>query len=444
MADVFCLLKDGQFLPPAVQATVLAKYSRSPLSAREIVRSLSEEDASKFQEKWVVGYGHNSVAELATVPVCFEGISIIASKIIESWQRPGYSEKSTRYQKFSSESFVIPPGAPEGMKACANGLYETYDALQEQMVTRCAILFGKDPNSPEVRGSAAVKARAFDSLRYLLPAGTGTNVAVVANMRDYRDMISKCRGHSNLEIRALGDQLHAAVMETCPALVKHTDPDDFRLPVRGLGSMPDAFKSGSWGVSLHRPHLMAHPFLEQKAFESFVADVHELSWEDFCQHMDRRPQHSGVPNVFKSVKISFDVLMDYGAFRDLQRHRRCEQYVEPLTTGYGYVVPDDMVGTTMEPVYRKAMETASKFVDECQLQDPDALQYPIPLGFLHRSVFQMDLGELYYVVELRTKPQGHISYRRVAYAMYEIAKARWPELMKWCRAIRPDEIGAHN
>jgi hypothetical protein len=88
--EVFCLTaSDGRLLPPAVQATVLAKYSRSPLSAKQIVAQLTPEDADKFQEKWVIGYNHSSVAELAVVPLCFEGVSIVASKFLESFQRPG-------------------------------------------------------------------------------------------------------------------------------------------------------------------------------------------------------------------------------------------------------------------------------------------------------------------------------------------------------------------
>ena len=445
-ADVFCLTDDqGRPLPPAVQATVLAKYSRSAESAREILVRLTEDEADKFQEKWVVSYGHNSVAELASVAVCLEGISIVASKFIESWQRPGYSEKSTRYQVFSRDSFVTPPGAPATMKRFAGRFYDAYERLMDPMLKICAAKMGKDPDDPKSVEDRLVKARAFDNLRYLLPAGTGTNVAVNAYVRDIRDMITHLRGSTNPEFRSLGDKLHDAVQQVVPTLVKHTEPDTFELPIGNLGNISSRFSmtKPNWYVDLHKPHLLPDKQVAQKSFEATIGDRHGMSWTSFCKYMEGRTQWQEVPKVFKTLPISFDIMMDYGAYRDLQRHRRCEQYAEPLTANYGYLVPDDIVGTDLEPEYRAAMESIELYGDDSVVHDADLMQYMIPLGYLHRSVFQMDLRELYYIVELRTKPQGHISYRRVAYEMFRRAKEHYPEAMQWCRAVVPDEIGVH-
>lgn len=437
-ADVFCLTDpEGNLLPPAVQATVLAKYSRSPDPARDILAQLSVEDADKFQEKWVGQYGHNSVAELAEIPVCFEGISIVASKFIESWQRAGYSEKSTRYQVFNRDSFVVPPGAPATMKEFTSRLYGAYESLLPKVTQRVAEITGEDPEK------RTVKARAFDNVRYLLPAGTGTNVAAVLNMRDLRDMVTALSGHPNPEFRALGQGLYDAAKEVCPALLKHTDPDTWRMRLRSVGPMEDRAGGPSPYVRVDRPHLMPEPELEQAAFEALLANRYGMSWEAFSKFMDERPAYAEAPEPFKTVGISFEVMMDYGAFRDLQRHRRCEQYVEPLRLDYGYVVPDDIAGTDLEAEYRAAMDSVEAYDDDAVVHDPDLMQYMIPLGYLHRSVFQMDLKELYYIVELRTKPQGHISYRRIAHRMYELAKERWPALMTWCRVNPVTEIGEH-
>lgn len=445
-ADVFCLTDpQGRPLPPAVQATVLAKYSRSAESARELLSKLSEEEADKFQEKWVVSYGHNSVAELSSIAVCLEGISIVASKVLESWQRPGYSEKSTRYQVFSRSSFVTPPGAPATMKAFAARFYDTYDRLMGPTLKICAEKMGKDPNDPKSLEDRLVKARAFDNLRYLLPAGTGTNVAVNAYARDLRDMVCHFRGSTNPELRMLGDKLHDAVSEVAPTLVKHTEADSFEPYVRALGTISSRFnmQDPSWYVDIHKPHLMPEKALAQKSFESSIGDRHGMSWSSFCKYMEGRAAWQEVPKIFKTLPISFDIMMDYGAFRDLQRHRRCEQYVEPLTTNYGYLVPDDLVDSPLEDDYRDAMESIEAYDDDSVVHDTDLMQYMIPLGYLHRSVFQMDLRELYYIVELRTKPQGHISYRRVAYEMFLRSKEHYPDAMQWCRAVRPDSIGEH-
>lgn len=446
MADVFCLTNpDGSLLAPSVQATVLAKYSRSPLSAREILKDLSVEDADKFQGKWVVGFGHNSVAELATIPICFEGVSIIASKYLESFPRAGYSEKSTRYQEFSSHSFVTPPGGPDTMKKYASKYYDAYQKLLAPVFRHCAIKMDKDPDDPKTLTNSVVKARAFDNLRYLLPAGTGTNLAAVVNMLDARRMVTGLRGHSNPEFKALGDHVCDAATSMAPSLMKHTEPDYYELRTKGLGHPKPCFDYNNPQpyVSLIQSVSKSVAQSQLVSLQRAVTEKYGMDWDQFSKHMDARPDHKNVPQIFRTLDLSFDVMMDYGAYRDLQRHRRCEQFSEPLHAGYGYVVPDDLVNTEFEPTYRETMDLAHSYDDESVIHDPDLMQYMIPLGYLHRTEFKMDMGELYYIAELRTKPQGHISYRRIAYEMYQRANENWPELMKWCRVIKPDTIGAH-
>jgi thymidylate synthase ThyX len=445
MSQVFCLTdENGKLLDPAVQATVLAKYSRSPLSAKEIVSTLTAEEADKFQDKWFVSYGHSSIAELANIPICFEGVSIVASKFLESFQRPGYSEKSTRYQVFSGESFVLPPGCPATMKAFSKRLYDAYDRIMPRVVKRCAALMGKDPEDPGVLEDRTVKARAFDNVRYLLPAGTGTNLAWVGNARDARYMVSAALGHRNPEIREIGEKAKAAISELCPVFMNNAEPDDYEPPIRTLGPLPDhfSFENPGWYVDVHRPHLQPKPDLVQASFESMVADMYAMSWSVFKAHMDSRGKR-GVPRVFRKVPISFEIMMDYGAYRDLQRHRRCEIFPEVLTANYGFLVPDDIAGTDIEPDYREAMELVDAYKDEAVTLEPELLQYLVPLGYLHRSIFDMDLAEVYYITELRTQPQGHISYRRVAYEMFRKAAGLHPGLLQWCRAIEPAGIGVH-
>lgn len=444
MAEIFCLRDScGNLLSPAVQATVLAKYSRSPLSARQIVETLTPEEAHKFQDRWFITFGHSSVAELSTLPICFEGVSIVASKFLESFQRPGYSEKSTRYQKFSVDSFVLPPGAPETMRVFVQRLYDTYDRLLPRVTRRCAELMGKDPNDPKVLEDKTVKARAFDNVRYLLPAGTGTNLGIVAFGRDFKYLVRSALGHSNPEIQAIGEQTKKAIEEVFPVLMKEITADAFELPIQSLGATSDEFNSANptWNVSLYRPHLLSDPVLVQKTIEAMIAERYGMSWTVFSEYMQGRSDRS-ILKIFRNLHLQFDVIMDYGAFRDLQRHRRCEQYPEYLTLNYGYVVPDDIFGTDMEFEYRTAMNAVTLYSDDC-IYNQDLLQYIIPLGYLHRTVFDVDLEELYYIIELRTRPQGHISYRRVAYKMFELAKERYPQLLQWCRAIEPITIGDH-
>ncbi len=440
---VFCLVgEDGRLLDPSVQATVLAKYSRSPLSAAEILKSISAEEADRFHHKWTVGYGHSSVAELASLPICYEGVSIVASKFLEQGQRSGYSEKSTRYQKFSADSFVTPPGAPATMKAFAARFYAAYDRLYPRVARRCAELMGLDPNDPAVLEKPTVKARTFDNVRYLLPAGTGTNLAASMNLRDARYLAREALGHSNPEIVALGRATIEAASGLCPALMGKVEPDEFEPRITSVGRGWREPIPRGWDVELDVPASSpSHPAAIAAVMEA-AAVQYGMTWEAFSRHMESRGDRQ-VPKIFKLARVRYRVTMDYGAYRDLQRHRRCEQYAEPLTADLGYVVPDDIAGTNMEREYRDTMESVHEYDDHAVVFNSDLLQYMIPLGYLHRSIFDMDLREMYYLTELRTKPQGHISYRRVAYAMFQEAEAAMGELTKWCRAVKPDSIGEH-
>lgn len=441
-SEVFCLTnQDGNLLDPALQATALAKYSRSPDSAKIILQGLDKEKADHFQSKWVVQYGHNSVAELATIPICFENVSIIASKFIESWQRPGFSEKSTRYQKFSSDSFITPPGSSETMKEFCKRFYQAYDDFYEEMFEICS-------NKMQGESERVIRARVFDNLRYLLPAGTGTNIGMVANLRDIRDMITQLTGHENPEFVDIGNKLRKAAESVCLPLIRHTDPDNFQIPIEDFGQLPSFYNVDEPVpyVDLKPPFnndFLTHGKQVTADFMSKLSHYYHMTHEEFDKHMEKRPSWSQVPDIFKTIDLEFEIMMDYGAYRDLQRHRRCSQFAERLNSFYGYMVPDDIIGTSLETKYRQVMESVTAYSDESVDGNNDLLQYIVPLGYNHRSIFIMDMKELYYIVELRTKPQGHISYRRIAYMMYEAAKTVYPELMKWCRVVEPNKIEAH-
>lgn len=446
-ADVFCLMDEyaarehdePRLLAPASQASVLAMYSRSPKSARDLLVDMTSARAAAFQEKWGVTYGHSSVAELASLPFCFEGVSIIASKYLERYQRGAYSEKSTRYQDFGRDSFIAPPSMPEYLCDAARKLYDVYAALKPQLIDALRKVVA--PGTAE----SVLNARAFDSLRYLLPAGTATNVAAVWNTRDSRYVMSDLLGMTwNSEMVSLGEKMLSAARAVAPVFAMGVKPTFFQRRLRP-SSMNRLHRPRVTWSSLdsnqdrndetHHPGRLRHR----------VEVVHDVSLEEFSRWMTERGKQS-VPDVFKTITASFDLVMDYGAYRDLQRHRRCEQFPDLLGPHLGFDVPEDLfLEPGLSDEYLRAMGVIRKAADQAIAEGAPSedVQYAMPLGSLHRCIFQMDLKELYYLVELRTQPQGHISYRRVAYQMFELAKLRFPIEMQWCRAINPTEIGAH-
>lgn len=438
--DVFVLSDStGKVISQALQATVLAKYSRSPLSARDIVNTLTEEESSKFNEKWFVEYNHSSVGELATMALCFENVSMVASKFIESFPRAAYSEKSTRYQKFSSESFVLPPGCPDSMSHFTKKIYDAYESLYPKVVSHlCEKL-----NRPEDR---LIRARAFDNVRYLLPAGTGTNLGMVVNARDFRHFANQALGHKNPEIREIGQRAVDAVEKTYPVYTKHIRPDSFEPDFKFVRSHVQEFDHNSStgpGVCLHKPNAWLRPEQAKKYFWEMVENGYGMSKETFNAHMNQR-KGRGVPRLFREIPIKLEVTMDYGAYRDLQRHRRMEIFAEPLGTLLGFETPDDILECPdLKHEYETAMKSVYDYADSDVVNNPEIFQYIIPMGFYHRCIMSMDLAQLYYISELRTKPQGHISYRRIAWSMVEAGKSAYGDLMSWCQAIKPEGIGDH-
>lgn len=434
MPEIFCLVDaNGKPLEPAVQATVLAKYSRSPLSAKRILDNVTPEEADKFQKKWAIDWGHSSVAELCTLAICLEGVSIVASKWLEQMQRAGYSEKSTRYQVFTKDSFVTPKGYEHdpSIKKFAERFYRAYDELMPEMTE----IISKKTGRPET--DRLVKARAFDNLRYLLPAGTGTNLAIVANPRDLRHLIRESLSHTNPEIVEIGQGIKKAIGDLYPVFVEGSDPDDFEPKVHSV--TPLLNPPGRWSVNIS---WGIDTRVETERFFYFIENVYKMTRSQFDELMERRGKRA-VPKVFRDFDIRFDAVMDFGAFRDLQRHRRCEITYGPLTRALGFEVPDDIVGTNLEQRFKDVMQSVDFFEDMSLDSNPELIQYIIPIGYLHHSCWKMDLAQVYYMTELRTQPQGHISYRRPAYEMFKIAQRTYPELMKWCRAIEPDTIGDH-
>ena len=197
--DIFTLTDDeGRLFHPVRQAATFAKYSRSPDSAHELVKQTDELAAAKFQQKWIVNFGHNAIAELATIPVAFEGVSIVASKAIEAWERPGVCEKSTRMQHFDRDSLYVPegiePATLDRVMPLVEKCFQLYESLLKDLP---AVLGEKNPDASQAQLNRAV----FDIARYLLPAGCRTNLGICAYPRDLSEMISVLSGNPNRSSR---------------------------------------------------------------------------------------------------------------------------------------------------------------------------------------------------------------------------------------------------
>jgi thymidylate synthase ThyX len=216
-------------LSPETIAVAFAKTSRSPESFREIAAGLTQESSAKFHERWVVGYGHASVAEHAILHIAIENVSRLALECIESNRLASYTEKSTRYQKWDADNFVIPPemeGHPLRdlfIQTCKT-LFEAY---AQSLGPIRAYVVDRNPqrdNESDDAFDRRIRSRYIDSCRFLLPAAALANLGMTANARVLEHALSKMLSHPLAEVREIGEQVKAAALEEVPTLVKYATP----------------------------------------------------------------------------------------------------------------------------------------------------------------------------------------------------------------------------
>lgn len=452
--DIFTLTdEEGRLFHPVRQAATFAKYSRSSESAHDLVKQTDEVAASKFQQKWIVNFGHNAIAELATIPVAFEGVSIVASKVIESWERPGVCEKSTRMQHFSKDSLYIPDGvSQQSLDAVMPLVDECFDLYEAFLKELPAVLAKTVPDASKIQLERAV----FDIARYLLPAGCRTNLGICAYPRDIAEMISVLSGSSNSEFQAIGTQLKSATEELGGPLIRHTEPDTWsdRFPLPRVSKAfgqnghrhtePDTWRdrfplprvSNAFGQN---EVFLTSTNITEVQFWTLLRNRYGWTLKEMHSIMADRPKHHSVPKFFREVQLDYSIYMDYGAFRDLQRHRRMLQFVEPLTPVYGFTTPPNLELIATD-AYQAMNNVLQKFN---QLDWPNnplqqlLCQYFVPLAFRVGWHVKIDLQQLYYLVELRTQEAGHPSYRQVAYDIWDQASEQFPFMTRWIRPRGP-------
>ena len=477
---------------PEVQAYAMAKYSRSSLSMKESLREISQQKAEKFLNTFYFQYGHRSIADLAHIAMAIERLSILAAIEVADEQRWDGQERSTRYQDFKKSGYFTPPFADESSRSLfrktMDDLFARYEELSERMFR---YLESTTPKPEEMKQEAyerTLKARAFDISRYLLPLATNTSLGQIVNARTLESQVSRLLSHTHAEVRKLGELLKASAISpaynvnqeslkslvaeirrvapeladraqqellrevrVAPTLVKYADPNPYTTETRrelhqaATELMQNAaienadtvelLDEDSLEIELATTLLYEHCHYPYRQIRSAVeAAGGKLRDEIVGLGMKHRGRHDELLRAYCSgQRFRFDILMDIGGFRDMHRHRRCVQIGQGFTVQHGYDVPDEVDAAGARSEYDSLMKRMAGVVEQLSAVDPESAQYAIPLAFRKRTLFKMDFAEVAYISELRTGPAGHISYRKVAYAMYEAVAKKYPSLAKYFR-----------
>lgn len=405
---------------PEDTAMMQALYSRSPKSVVEHVEKVKQSGSGKFMETFYVGYGHASIADCGSTTLFIEGISILGDKAIQDWQLYSGQETSTRYIDMSQQAIIDPVGSNES-KAILDKWMNFYINNQEKIQNFLMIKYPRQEGEAEAMYIKAIKARGFDIMRGFLPAGITTQLSWHTNLRQAWDKIALLRHHPLLEVRETAETTLTKLREKYAHSFSHPQYEE-----------QEAYRDLS---------VKKHTYLipEKNSTFKFNASVKPEELKKYEELINLRPLKTGLPAFMGELgNFSFDYILDFGSFRDLQRHRNGICRMPLLTTELGFAewyleqLPNDL---RQEAVKLISEQTAEILKLEAT---PEIKQYYTAIGFNIFGRVSYPLPAALYVIELRSGKAVHPSLRKLAIKMSEAVKEKFPSLKMYID-LDPDD-----
>ena len=439
--DIYLL--SPRALSPETIAVAFAKTSRSPDSFRDIAAELSDEKSAQFHEKWVVGYGHASVAEHAVLHIAFENVSRLAIESIEGNRLASYTEKSTRYQKWGPGDFYIPrelDGHPlhDDYVDTIRLLFRTYEESLEPVRRLILERFPRRENEKDEAWDRRIRSKYVDVCRFLLPAAALANVGMTANARVLENMIRKMLSHELTEVREIGERVKEVAKAETPTLVKYADAVPYLVETTAEFSItrpplplsegpliePDWCTLISFDKDGEKNVLAAALFrFGEMSYAEALGYVKALKEDELAKLAESLLGRLGKYDVplreLEYATYVFDFVMDQGAYAEFKRHRMMTQTPQRLTTRLGYATPRLITEAGFGSKYQAAMKAAEDMYEKLYAVNPAIAQYAVPNGFNRRVLAEFNLREAFAFCQLRSAANAHFSIRRVAQRMYD-------------------------
>jgi thymidylate synthase ThyX len=459
-------------LPDTVKGALFSRYSRSAKSLRRLfldeflgdLHGAATADsqvgvarAEKLYAKVFAEYGDDSVAQLGGVHLACEGVSNVLTKILEWGRLMAYLEQSTRYVPYTDRpggrwKYYVPrelEGTPlqTRYEAALDRTFEIYARWFEPMQEHFRARFPKDPGDSDGVYRAAIRAKALDTLRGLLPAAVQSNMGLFGTGQAYEALLLRMRANPLAESRECADLILTELRKVIPAFLTRVDQPDrgvrwtqyFAETKTATESIADSLLTGVERES--RPEVTLTDFDpdgEVKVVAAALYAVSDLA-DDQLFDVARRMSADDRANVlrayvgnranrrhkpgraFERTTYRFDVLSDYGAFRDLQRHRLLTMEWQPLGALHGYVEPDAIEAAGAHEDWTDVMEASAELHDSLHAAGLSAVApYAVSMAYRIRYYMEMNAREAMHLIELRTAPQGHPAYRRICQAMHKL------------------------
>ena len=458
-------------LPEVVKGALFARYSRSSKSVRQLFldefldhvqtnptnTELGIARAERLYTRVLGNYGDDSVAQLGGAHIACEGISNILTKVLERGRFMSYLEQSTRYVPYTDRpggrwKYVVPPeltGAPlqTPYSRCLDRAFETYAHWIEPVEDHFRKLHERSAGDSESVYRAAIRAKALDTLRGLLPAATSSNVGVFGSGQAYEALLLRMRASELAEVRKVAGLMLNELRKVIPAFLTRVDRDD-----RGIrwtrylaerktatqriadellastepASQPEVVLSDfdpDGEIKVVATALYPHSTLPE---DQLLTKARVMSTEERIRvlkaYVGQRGNRRHRPGrAFERSTYCFDVLTDYGAFRDLQRHRVLSIDWQPLEPIHGFAVSAAIEEVGAGPDWRRVMDESAELHDRLVAESSTLVaQYAVSMAYRIRFYMHMNAREAMHVIELRTSPQGHPAYRRVCQTMHTL------------------------
>lgn len=437
--------------------------------------------AQNFYDRILDGYGDDSIGELGGAHLAIENVSMIAAKAIEDCRIGGSPlEKSTRYIYFDHkvhgeylfyrEPVLMTSAYRDLYVSTCNMLFDTYSKLIPPLTSIIEEKMPKDPSTSKVAYAAALRAKVLDCLRGLLPAGTLTNMGVYGNGRFFESLLHKLHCNNLAELQDTAKCIHEELQKIIPSFVRRSEIthrthlnfsqffEAMQSEVKAVTAQSTNFptKSNEAGVRL----ISSDPDAVVKVAAALLFTYSDKSLEeltDFCSRLtdeelarildtacnSRENRRHKSPRALEHANFTFEIIADFGVYRDLHRHRMLTQERQLLNCNYGFYLPPEIVGTNLESIYTTALHQAKDAFDKIVEELPEEAQYIVPMAYNVRWYFQVNLRALQWLCELRSQPAGHPGYRYVAQAMAKQICEVFPSLERFFKFVDYDgyELG---
>jgi len=463
-------------LPEVVKGALFARYSRTHKSVRRlfldefvdnadlgveaIAATLPSDDAvvrlnraEQLYDRVFFEFGDDSVAQLGGVHLACEQASNVLTKVLEWGRLAAYLEQSTRYIAYDRPlgdryRYFIPEevraaGMEQAFTEYMEGIFSFYSEAVTRLVDHFAAIHPQQTGDSDSLWRSTIRAKAYDTVRGILPAATQSNVGIYGTGQAYEMALVRMQAHPLTEVRAYGGMMLEELRKQIPAFMKRVDlPDrggawseyladasgavadlarglDEPAEAAGEVTLVDWDKDGELKVAAAA--LYSHTEIPDSQLLKYVEG---LSADERARILgayvgDRRNRRHKPGRAMERVSYRFDILSDYGAFRDLQRHRMLTIEWQRLTTRFGYDTPVEVAEVGLLDRWDEIMSRAADLHEQLRAStNADVAQYVVPFAFRIRYMLEMNAREAFHLLELRTQPSGHPSYRRVCQEMH--------------------------